>query len=940
MAGWQRRMAAVPGPWAASGEASNGQPVTVELFVDGAWVDITSYVLTRDGGGRIEISRGQSDEGAQVERSTCTFELNNRDGRFSPRNPSGPYYGKIGRNSPLRVSVPDPGTGAKNYRFWGEVTKWPQAWDLAGVDFWVRVEAYGPLSRLEKGRIPTHSVLYNALTTGTVPGLRAYWPCEDSGDVTTIRSLVPTAQDMTITGVPLLQNYEFFYSSDPLPIMSDCTFTGLVDAYDPVTSCQLRFLLAVPTVGLSDGQVIASIWMDSLDVETWELYYVVGSQDEGQVALRPLDGDGATLAGGVSEFGDIRGRNLRVSVELVQNGANVDCTVRMLDLSNDEVTTGTGSLASKTLTRVTRVDMAPAQVLGSATMGMPDTAIGHVTLQNEITAIDDLGDRLDPAGEAAGRRFQRICDERGLAFDHIGDLDATELMGSQQKRRPVELLQECVAVDGGIMYESLTNFGLGYRTRASMYNQEPALAFSYTDHLLAEVPLPVEDDRYIRNSIDAVRSFDAGDTAHAELTTGPLSTLEPPAGVGEYGQQAEVNVPDDSYLPSQAGWRLFQGTIDEARFPQISFNLARQQITGEIKATLLNLRPGDRILITDPPATQPPDDISLVVYGWARESIDHFEHKITLNCAPESAWRVATVDDEVYGRVDTAGSQLLEDVTSGASSLTVLTTEGPWWTTDTAETPFDIRVGGEVMTVSAIQPSRYDTFTRTTSNGWGTSDSGHSWTTAGGLAAEYSTASGEGRHVCGTLDISRRTILTAPTDDFDITCDMTANALSTGASQFAGIMARYLSIDNLYQARLEFTTSNTVVLAIRKRLAGVETTVGSSYTTTITHAAGQYLTVRFQGAANNLRAKAWLATAEEPLEWQIDTTDGSFAAGSCGCRSIVAAGNTNVSPTLAYDNFRFNNPQTFTVTRSVNAVTKAHSAGADVRLAHPAIVAL
>ncbi|MFI1472028.1 hypothetical protein [Streptomyces wuyuanensis] len=933
-------MAAVPGPWAASGEGSNGQPVCVELFVNGVWVDITAYVLTRDGSQRIEISRGQSDEAGQVERSTCSFELNNRDGRFSPRNPMSPYYGLIGRNSPLRVSVPDPGTGGRKYRFWGEVTKWPQNWDLAGVDFWVRVEAYGPLSRLEKGRTPTRSVLYNALTTGTVPGLQAYWPCEDSGDATAIKSAVPTAGDMAITGVPHLQAMEFFYSSDPLPIMSESTFVGRVDSYDPVTSCQVRFLLHVPPVGLDDGQVIAAIWTDSLDVETWELYYFVGPQGEGQVALRPLDGDGATLAGGVTEFGDIRGIYLRVSVELAQNGANIDCAVRLLDSATNVVTANTGALNNKTLTRVTRIDMAPAQVLGPATMGMPETAVGHITLQNQITAVDDLGDRLDPAGEAAGRRFARICDERGLVFEAIGDLDATELMGPQQKRKPIEQLQECREADGGIMFEALTGFGMGYRTRASMYNQEPALTFSYTDSILSEVPVPVEDDRYLRNSIDAIRNFDPGEPAHAELTEGRLSTVEPPTGAGEYGQRAEVNVPDDSYLPNQAGWRLFQGTIDEARFPQISFNLARQQITGPIKAALLNLRPGDRVLLTDPPSTQPPDDVSLTVYGWSRETIDHFQHTLTLNCAPEAMWRVATVEDDVLGRADTEGSELVADVASGATSLSVLTTSGPWWTTDSAEFPFDVLVGGEVMTVTDIRPSRDDTFTRTTSNGWGTADSGQAWSTAGGTAANYAVTGGEGQHVCTTLDVSRRAIITAPTDDFDITCDVTANALSTGASQYGGIMARYRDIDNLYHCRLEFLTDNTVVMVIRKRLAAVESFVGTGLFLPLTHVAGQYIRMRFQGVANDLRAKAWLRGTEEPTEWQINSSDGSFAAGSCGCRSIVPAGNTNVNPTLAYDNFSFNTPQTFTVTRSVNGVVKAHTAGTDVRLANPAILGL
>ncbi len=68
----------------------------------GVWTDITNYVYTRGG---IEVTRGRQDESSSPEPSKCRLVLNNRDGRFSPRNPSGAYYGSIGRNTPMRLSV-------------------------------------------------------------------------------------------------------------------------------------------------------------------------------------------------------------------------------------------------------------------------------------------------------------------------------------------------------------------------------------------------------------------------------------------------------------------------------------------------------------------------------------------------------------------------------------------------------------------------------------------------------------------------------------------------------------------------------------------------------------------------------------------------------------------------------------------------------------------
>lgn len=77
----------------------------VELQLSGTWTDITAGRWVRTGEG-VTIVRGRRDEGSTAAESTCNLDLKNADGRFSPRNPIGPYYGSIGRNTPLRVSVP------------------------------------------------------------------------------------------------------------------------------------------------------------------------------------------------------------------------------------------------------------------------------------------------------------------------------------------------------------------------------------------------------------------------------------------------------------------------------------------------------------------------------------------------------------------------------------------------------------------------------------------------------------------------------------------------------------------------------------------------------------------------------------------------------------------------------------------------------------------
>lgn len=73
-----------------------------ELQIGGVWVDATGQILKRQS---LTHTRGRQDQGARVDPSSCQPLLNNTDGRFSPDNPMGPYYGQFGRNTPFRLSL-------------------------------------------------------------------------------------------------------------------------------------------------------------------------------------------------------------------------------------------------------------------------------------------------------------------------------------------------------------------------------------------------------------------------------------------------------------------------------------------------------------------------------------------------------------------------------------------------------------------------------------------------------------------------------------------------------------------------------------------------------------------------------------------------------------------------------------------------------------------
>lgn len=114
--------------------------IRTELFIDGQWVDVSGDVYNRD---PVQITYGRADEASRPDPTSCTFTLNNRDGKYSPRNPRSPLYGKVGRNTPVRISVP----GGESYvSVDGSLaqrvyTPYDPVMDLAGNDLDVRVEA-------------------------------------------------------------------------------------------------------------------------------------------------------------------------------------------------------------------------------------------------------------------------------------------------------------------------------------------------------------------------------------------------------------------------------------------------------------------------------------------------------------------------------------------------------------------------------------------------------------------------------------------------------------------------------------------------------------------------------------------------------------------------------------------------------------------------------
>lgn len=468
-----------------------------------------------------------------------------------------------------------------------------------------------------------------------------------------------------------------------------------------------RFLIHLPDGGATDGAVIGRMF--TTGTIAWiDVVYNTG----GFLTLNALTAAGATLftSGQVAFSAD--GQFLLVSAELDTSGSNIAWSLTGIVAGADAVrATATGTLTSATVGDPYSVVMNPDGIL-------TDTSFGHVAVLETASAITGL---IAPvaayAGENAADRFTRLCTEEGVPTQIIGTNTDTQLMGPQLPEQLVTLLQECEDADRGLMFEPRDQFGVSYRTRVDLYNQDPAMVLIYTAGDLAQPLQPTDDDQLTRNDVTISRPN--GSSSEQMATSGSLSTADPPAGVGAYTYSATLNVATDGQLPDLANWILKAGTVDEPRYPVIALDLSRTELADNF-ATVTTADIGDFLTIQNAPFWLPPGPINQLMFGYT-ETLNAFTWTISANCVPEVPYEVATAADPIAltgTRAGTDGSSLHDGIGTGDTTFAVSTPvpNQPWIDTGgyAGQFPFDVIIAGEQMTVTGVTgTSTPQTFTVT-----------------------------------------------------------------------------------------------------------------------------------------------------------------------------------------------------------------------------------
>jgi hypothetical protein len=610
--------------------------ITVELLLGSTWTDVTAYTYQRND---IAITgMGRADWLSTIQPSQVTLTLNNRDGRFSPKNTTGAYYPYITRNVQLRISVNALSAALisySGYRFWGEVSEWPPAWDPSQHDIYCDITASGIWRRLSQQQETLGSPFrrYYALYAGSLQG---YWPMEDGTGAT---QFVPWASPAgTANGTwsvlsggngPSLAANSSFNGSDAIPVLNASAFNFTVPSGGTATNNVTRFIMSVPAAG--DSASGTTNWNiletdSSGTVAKFEVYLSY----TGSLIIELRNSIGTIIANATSVT-NVKGKPVLVSAELTPSGGNVNWAVNIITPGATSVTESmTGTLASASIGAITDVKISRANAL-------MDTAAGHLAVSygspaSLVTAAYALNGYL---GEYALDRFIRLCTETGLPYETIGTDTTSAPMGPQTDDHLADLLQMIENTDVGLLYECRDQFGLGYRTLASMANQAAAVTLNYAAATIDAALTLTYDDALIQNDI-TLTNWD-GYVQEAVLTAGALSILAPPNGVGNgYGYSGTVNTASDSQVAGIATWLLNLGTVDEIRYPAVSVKLIRSTLSSLFGA-IPALRIGDYFQITNPPAFLTTTTIKQLVWGYS-ETLNAKAWTFTWNAVPESPY--------------------------------------------------------------------------------------------------------------------------------------------------------------------------------------------------------------------------------------------------------------------------------------------------------------
>jgi hypothetical protein len=871
-----------------------------------SWLDITQWVRYKDG---INISRGRPDETGTVDPGRANLRLDNRDGRFSRRNPNSPYHGLLSKNTPIRIGV-DAGSGVL-YRFHGFINEWPTRWaDKNGSDTTVPIVAAGVLRRLGKEDILMSALRYSM--GGFAEGDFVPWtyhPGEDDSGSGQYASAVPAFPAAMASGSVSFGSYSGVTGSKPLPVLNaTSSVSAMIPAYEDEGTWQIQFTANVPSAPSADAYYLdmyirpgsgSPVVKARLSIDVPANTWVIEARDSSDNILgtpgfmpitygQPFVYDVTHLVlGGTTyiHFG-----------QFDENGFVQECyTV---------VTGGVGKLW---------------RWIALANSDNAGWSFGHAAVYTDVRVLTipnitpNARAITGHTGEMAHERMIRLSREKGIAF-HCTSADSAR-MGPQAIGTYLDNIRACETADMGVLYEH--EFSLGYQSLDDRLNAPVAMALDFDAGHIAEPPEPADDDQRLTNRVTASRSGGSSTTVEDadSIARDGLFQSSVTTGVETDGQTAEV-----------AGWRVHLGTVDEDRWPSIAL---RFNSSPDLIPTWNSLPFGSRITIANPLEQVAPDALDLVIEGWTERLNNHL-WEVDLSTSPATPYQVGvyatgssdTGADVGYYGADTL--QLTETVTSSATKIYVYS--DPVFTDDTDDFTPSIRMmlGGEELAATAIQKSLSDLFGRVEVDTWGDMSTTGETYTLQGPDADFDVDGSRGTIAPSGINSDRIAYVTGHDDGINRLAWVRVqfDALPASGTLRAGMAMRMVDASNFWAIMVSIDSAGALTLRSDKRVDGTLSNVGT-FATGITLSVATDYTLLCDLRGDTMSVMVYKTSDTQPLHWHTLFTDTDITTGSL-FGAYGRDGSASATHTFSYDVLQVLAPQRITVTRSVNGVVKSH----------------
>ncbi|HXF03048.1 MAG TPA: PKD domain-containing protein, partial [Arthrobacter sp.] len=209
-----------------------------------------------------------------------------------------------------------------------------------------------------------------------------------------------------------------------------------------------------------------------------------------------------------------------------------------------------------------------------------------------------------------------------------------------------------------------------------------------------------------------------------------------------------------------------------------------------------------------------------------------------------------------------------------------------------------------------VQPKAFatDSFGRQQASGWGTADSGGTWTTAGS-SSYFTVSGGAGKVNMPSAGSGRQAYLGADWSDLEYRALIGNDKAATGGGVYHYAVLRNVPGVGSYRAKIRFRSDGTVAASLEKIVSGTasqvtpETTIAGLKATP-----GGKLQLRaqiLQGDKTSMQLKLWSTAGNEPETWQISATDGTASlqhGGGIGFGVYLSGSATNAPITAELDN--------------------------------------